>query len=91
MVVGVERGEPGAAASPMELYEHDLFIVHAEADEPFVCGHLLPALGLAPARVLLSSTLALGAPRLTELERCVRTSRFTTVILSPAFVSDRWT
>lgn len=91
MVVGAERGGPEAVLSLAGLYEHDLFIVHAEADEPFVCGHLLPALGLDPARVLLSSALALGAPRLTEIERCVRTSRFTIAVLSPAYVADRWT
>jgi hypothetical protein len=62
--------------------------VHADADEPFVCGHLLPALGLAPEQVMLSSALALGEIKVAEIERCVRMSRFTVAVLSPAYMAD---
>ncbi len=56
----IGTGEPVAAESG--TYEHDLFVVHAAADAPFVHGQLLPALGLAPERVLLSCALRLGEP-----------------------------
>jgi WD40 repeat protein len=70
-------------------FEYDLFIVHTEADEPFVLGYLLLATGLAPGRVMLSSALGLGALKMVELERGVQSSRFTLVVLSPAFTADR--
>jgi hypothetical protein len=74
-------------------FEYELFVVHADADADtqFVHGYLLPSVGLAPERVLLSSVLALGAPRAAEIERGVQTSRLTVVVLSPACLSDRWT
>jgi len=71
-------------------YEYELFIVHAAPDEPFVRGHLLPALGIAPDRVLLSSELRLGAQIAAEIERGVQSSHFTVVVLTPAYVADRW-
>ncbi len=69
---------------------YELFVVHATADEPFVRGHLLPALGIAPGRVLLSSELQPGAPIAAEIERGVHDSRFTIAVLSPAYMADRW-
>src|SRR6185436_15430941 len=77
------------AGGEMVAFEHDLFIVHAQEDEPFVHGHLLPAVGLAKERVMLSSELKLGAIKVVELERGIQSSRFTVVVLSPAFTTDR--
>ena len=71
-------------------FEYDLFVVHADADAPFVRGHLLPAVGLAPGRVLLSSEPALGELKVTEIERGVRSSRLTVVVLTPAYMADCW-
>jgi hypothetical protein len=71
-------------------FEYELFVVHADADQPFVHGYLLPAVGLTPERVLLSSVLGLGAPRAAEIERGVQTSRLSVVVLSPAYLTDRW-
>jgi hypothetical protein len=71
-------------------YEYELFIVHAAADGPFVHGQLLPALGIAADRVLLSSELRLGAPIATEIERGVQSSRLTIAVLTPAYMADRW-
>ncbi len=75
--------EPGA-------FEHDVFVVYADADEPFVHGHLLPALGLPAERVLLSSRLPPGAPRTAAIERGVQASRLTVLVLTPAYMTDRW-
>jgi len=74
----------------LETFEYELFIVHAEADAPFVYGHLLPALGLAAERVLLSSSLRIGAPIASEIERGVQNSRLTVAVLTPAYMNDRW-
>ncbi len=74
-----------AKAAP---FEYELFIIHASADKQFVHGYLLPAVGLAPGRVLLSSRLAPGASRAGALERGVRSSRFIVVVLSDAFTTD---
>jgi TIR domain len=72
------------------MFDYELFIIHAEADRAFVHGHLLPALGLAAERVLLSSGLPLGAPIASAIERGVRTSRLTVAVLTPAYMADRW-
>lgn len=66
------------------------FIIHAEADAWFVKGVLLEALGLPAGRVKLAGELPLGRALLVELERCVRASRLTLVVVSHAFVSDEW-
>src|SRR6185295_10992963 len=80
---GMTSVEPGT-------FKHDLFVVHADADGPFVHGHLLPAVGLARKRVLLSSELALGELKVAEIERGVRSSRLTVVVLTPAYMTDGW-
>ena len=72
------------------MFDYELFVIHAEADRAFVHGHLLPALGLAAERVLLSSGLPLGAPIASAIERGVRTSRLTVAVLTPAYMADRW-
>ena len=69
---------------------HDLFIVHAEADRAWVDGYLKHALGLDPARVLTPGDFRLGASVVAEFERGVTSSRFTLLVLSPAFLADRW-
>lgn len=84
----IGTSEPVAAESG--TYEHDLFVVHAAADAPFVHGQLLPAIGLAPERVLLSCALRLGEPIAREIERGVQTSRLTIAVLTPAYMTDRW-
>ena len=69
---------------------HDLFVIHAEADAWFVQGVVLPAMGLAPERVRLVSTLPLGQLAIVELERGLAQSRLALVVLSHAFVADVW-
>jgi len=76
----------GAPAPP----QHDLFIVHAEADRAWVDGYLRHAVGLDPARVLTPRDFRLGASVVAEFERGLTSSRFTLLVLSPAFLADRW-
>jgi hypothetical protein len=73
-------------------FAYDVFVVHADAaaDEAFVNGYLLPKLGLAPERVLRRQPLELGQLITEEIERGVRSSRVTIVVLSAAYMDDHW-
>lgn len=85
--VGSEEVAPAAAAGG---FAYDVFVVHAAADEWFVQGYLLRKLGLPPARVLVPRTLELGELLVSEIERGVRSSRVTIVVLSSAYLTDHW-
>ena len=74
-----------------EAYEFDLFVVYAAADTEFVLSALLPRIGLPSPKVLLIDDLTPGAPIVNEVSRGVSRSRFTVVVLSDAYVRDRWT
>jgi hypothetical protein len=69
---------------------YDLFVSHAEADRAWVEGALLPALGLPRERVITPDAFALGAPVVDEYVRAVTQSRYTLLVLSPAFLADAW-
>ena len=70
----------------------DLLVIHAKAstDTYFVTSQLLPSLGLPPDRVVLSSALPLGELVITSLERELRHSRVTVLVISPAFLKEKW-
>ncbi len=89
MTLQVDQHASGAAAS---RFAYDVFVVHADApaDEAFVNGYLVPNLGLPPERVLRLQTLELGQRITEEIERGVRSSRVTLVVLSVAFMEDQW-
>jgi WD40 repeat protein len=80
---------PQSAAVPNPP-QYDLFVVHAEADRAWVDGYLKHALGLNPGRVMTPRDFRLGASVVGEFERGVTSSRFTLLVLSPAFLTDRW-
>ena len=71
-------------------YRYDLFFVCAGADRAFVQRELLPRLGWPAERILLLGDFTPGASMSDEVERGVSQSRFTLVVLSRAFLSDRW-
>src|SRR3954470_6906559 len=79
--------QPAGVPNPPE---YDLFVVHAEADRAWVDGYLKHALGLDAGRVMTPRDFRLGASIVSEFERGVQSSRFTLLVLSPAFLSDRW-
>ncbi|MGE5601526.1 MAG: toll/interleukin-1 receptor domain-containing protein, partial [Nitrososphaerales archaeon] len=68
----------------------DLFIAHASADRAWVHGFLLPALALPAHCVITPDSFEPGAPVVTEFTRAVRSSRYTVLVLSPAFLADAW-
>ena len=76
--------------SENRVARYDLFISYAETDQAWVDGYLRPALGLDPARVLTPRDFRLGESVAAEFERGVTSSRFTLLVLSPAFLADRW-
>ena len=78
-------------------YQFDLFVSCAAADLEWVQGFLLPELGLPKERVISNQPLKSGAawfvpgaPIPEEFERAVTGSRFTLLILSPAYFADVW-
>jgi len=71
-------------------HDFDLFVVHAAADAGFVREYLLPALQLPRSRVLLIHELPLGGLIVDEIDRGVSRSRYTVVVLSPAYLEDCW-
>jgi WD40 repeat protein len=71
-------------------FAYDVFVVHAIADDWFVQGYLLPKAGLAAERVLVLAGLCLGELITSEIERGVRSSRVTIVVLSSAYMDDHW-
>jgi hypothetical protein len=77
----------GGVSAPSDF---DLFVIHADADRAWVDGYLKHAMGLDPARVMTPRDFRLGASTAGEFERGVTSSRFTLLVLSPAFLTDRW-
>ena len=67
---------------------YDVFISHAAADAAWVEGYLLDAFKQAGLRCLSESSFALGAPRLSELERAIEQSTFVLLVVTPAYFAD---
>ncbi len=70
------------------MQQYDLFVCYAAADEAWAEGYLLQALQSAGLRCFTVADFTLGAPRLTEYERGVRSSGHTLLVLSHAFFAD---
>lgn len=75
---------------PSPTHEFDLFVVYASADDAFVREDLIPALELPSQRVLLVEELPIGGMKVAEINRGVSRSRYTVVVLSPAYRNERW-
>ena len=74
--------------SPSTSY--DIFVSYARPDAAWVKGFLLPALGLPAEQVITPEQFDPGAPLLTEVGRAVQGSRYSVLVLSPAYLSDVW-
>jgi WD40 repeat protein len=79
-------GAPAPAGTPT----YDLFVSYAPADRSWVEGYLMDALRAAGVRCTTEAEFALGAPRLSELEHAVRSSRRTLLVVSPAYLADAY-
>ena len=81
-----------------DSYRYDLFVCCAAADLEWVQGFLLPEIGLPAKRLICnqkhvsgSEFFRPGAPISDEFQQAVTVSRFTLLILSPAYFADLWT
>ena len=71
-------------------FRYDLFIVHADSDRAWVDGYLRHAVGVEPDRLITRRDFQPGAVIADEYERAVASSRYTALVLSPAYLADRW-
>src|SRR5262245_9287342 len=81
-----EAAPPGRGPSGSGL----LHIAHAQQDEAWVRGVLLPALGLMEGQYWTRAEDDLGALQLEELERAVQSCRYTLLVASTAAQVDEW-
>ena len=65
-------------------------ITHAAADDDWVRGTLIPALGLPADQVWTREEDDVGAPRLAELARAARACTYTVLVVSAAAQADAW-
>ncbi|TMQ05962.1 MAG: hypothetical protein E6J91_39280, partial [Deltaproteobacteria bacterium] len=70
--------------------QHLLHITHARQDEAWVRGVVIPALGLAEGQYWTRAEDDVGALKLEELERAVRSCRYTLLVASSAGRVDQW-
>ena len=71
-------------------YQYDIFVSHAESEKAWVQGYLLPSLSLPSERVIIPQNFRPGASIVQEFERAVTGSRYTILILTPAYLTDAW-
>lgn len=74
----------------MPEHTYDLFLSYAQADAPWVRSYFTPALGLPADRLIQAADFRPGYSLYDELERAVKNSRYTLLILTPAFLADQW-
>lgn len=69
---------------------YDLFISYAANDADWVEGFFIPTLGLPAERIITRESFRPGADTVAEFERAIVNSRYTVLVLSPAFLADMW-
>lgn len=80
------------ATTDPDAFAYDVFISYSHADAAWVHGELLPRLEGAGLTVCIDfRDFAIGAPTVTEIERAIRTSRRTLLVLTPAYLASQWT
>ncbi|NEO94044.1 MAG: TIR domain-containing protein [Moorea sp. SIO3G5] len=88
----------GKAETPMPLtlpsddYEYDVFISYQARgeDKPWVRQALLPYLESQGLKVYLDIRFRLGVPIITSIEGAIERSRYTLVVLSPAYLQSSY-
>jgi TIR domain/WD domain, G-beta repeat len=78
---------PSALGSGSRVY---ILHSHDPNDRIFVKSLLCPALNLSPELVHCSNDIEPGTPILVEIERSIQASQVVLVVLSPAFLTQRW-
>ena len=72
------------------VYKYHLFISYADADRSWVERELLPRIKQADLNYIDPLEFVLGRPEVAEVERAVRESRRTLLILSNNYIEDLW-
>ncbi len=76
----------------VDYCSYDVFISYSHMDQSWVRGVLLPRLEAAGLRVAIDfRDFEIGVPSIVNMERAVDQSRFTLLVLSPAWVKSAWT
>ncbi len=73
-----------------DIAEHDVFLSFSATDRQWVNDQLQPRLRAAGIRVVDQDHFVPGKPRLNEIEKAIRHSRYTLLVLSPAYLRDTW-
>lgn len=72
------------------IYKYHLFISYADADSSWVERELLPRVKQADLTYIDPQEFRLGHPEVAEVERAVKESRRTLLILSTHYIEDHW-
>lgn len=77
--------------SQTDPYTYDAFVSYTDADSDWVENELLPRItGAGLAICTGQQDFRVGAPRISEVERLIVTSRKTILVLTPAYLDDEW-
>lgn len=73
-------------------FKYDVFVSHAKVDRYWVESNLIPKLQQAQLKMILSfKDFVPGAPKIAEIERAIKESRKTLVVITQAYIADEWT
>ena len=89
---GGKAATPIPTAPPTDAYEYDVFLSYRakEVDKAWVRKKLLPYLESKGLRVFIDLKFPLGVPVITSIERAIQRSRYTLVVLSPAYLESSY-
>ncbi len=93
LLARLQSNKPTPPAPPKEPppFTFDVFVSYSPADREWVWQTLLPRLEEAGLRVCLDERdFEIGIPRLVNIERAVDNSRYTLIVMTPAWVNDQW-
>src|SRR5206468_5516751 len=71
-------------------YTYDVFVSYSQTDQDWVHDKLLPEFDKAGVRYIDQLEFVLGRPKLIEIERAVRESRWTLLILTQSYLDSSW-
>lgn len=70
--------------------EHTFFISYSDEDEAWVQGYLIPALDLKNDQYTAKQKFSPGESKVKCIEKAIRDSRYTFLIISPSYLEDEW-
>jgi len=79
------------AQPAVQEFTYDAFVSYSHLDADWVKGYLLPRLEGAGLKVVIDyRDFEPGAPLVTEIEQAVTSSRYTIIVVTPAWVATEW-